>query len=32
MASGTTIVRDLTEYVKIDKMKKVKAKVTEVDQ
>jgi len=32
MASATTIVRDLTEYVKIDKMKKVKAKVTEVDQ
>ena len=31
MASGTTIVRDLTEYVKIDKMKKLKAKVTEVD-
>lgn len=32
MASANTIVRDLTEYVKIDKMKKVKAKVTEVDQ
>jgi hypothetical protein len=31
LASGTTIVRDLTEYVKIDKMKKVKAKITEVD-
>jgi len=31
LASGTTIVRDLTEYVKIDKMSKLKAKVTEVD-
>ena len=31
MTTSTTIVRDLTEYVKFEKLSKVRAKITEVD-
>lgn len=32
MGTDTTIVRDLTEYVKVDKLSKVKANITEKDE
>lgn len=32
MGSDTAIVRDLTEYVRVDKLSKVKAKITEKDE
>jgi hypothetical protein len=32
MGTDTSIVRDLTEYVKIDKLSKVKANITEKDE
>jgi len=32
MGTNTSIVRDLTEYVKVDKLSKVKAKITEKDE
>jgi threonine dehydrogenase-like Zn-dependent dehydrogenase len=32
MGTNTSIVRDLTEYVKVDKLSKVKAKISEKDE
>ena len=32
IGTDTTIVRDLTEYVKVDKLSKLKAKITERDE
>jgi len=32
MGTDTSIVRDLTEYVKVDKLSKVKAKISEKDE
>ena len=32
MGTDTSIVRDLTEYVNVDKLSKLKAKITEKDE
>lgn len=32
MGTDTSIVRDLTEYVKVDKLSKVKAKISEKNE